>query len=105
MSAFLFGETEQKLLASLKLGPGPKYTVPPAYCRAWYDETLKQIVILTKCGGVNRIHNETNPEGEDCGCPACMMKYDVPKHPQYSHDEDEVTNPNYAWIYYNVPPE
>lgn len=88
----LFDETEQKLLAQLKMGSETKYTVPPACVRVWYDETWKQIVILTECGGINRIHRGFHPEGEDCGCPACRMKYHVPKHPQYSHDEDEVTD-------------
>ena len=100
----LFGENldADELLTLLELGT--TYPMPPRYRNCWLDKERKQIVVYTRAGGGNREHNndETEP-GWKCECWGCDMQYVVPKHPRYSHDEDDDFDSTYAKIYYDIP--
>lgn len=101
----LYGENADanKLLNLLKLGS--TYPMPPRYRDCWIDKDKKQIIVYTRAGGGNREHHDEETEpGEGCGCWGCEMQFVIPKHPQYSHDEDDSYDCTYAKIYYDMPP-
>lgn len=72
-----------------------------------------EIILYTRNGGGNRNCMETtdystekereSADSENCKCPACIMNYNIPKHPNYVKDYDDDFDDTYAYIVFNVP--
>lgn len=62
------------------------------------------IAVRTRNGAGNReCWNDAGQCDPDQFCPACIMIYVVPNHPNYLRDVDDSFDPTYAIIYYNIP--
>lgn len=70
-----------------------------------------QILLYTRNGGGNRQHygdfqndgSDERPEGPDCSCYGCCIKYDLSRHPHYIKDEDDSFDSTYAVVWFRVP--
>jgi len=70
-----------------------------------------KILLYTRNGGGNRKHqgdsqndgSDERPEGLDCSCYGCCIKYDLSKHRHYIKDEDDSYDSTYARVWFSVP--
>lgn len=81
---------------------------PDGYATGRYrDIYIKddKVVLYTRNGGGNRecYSEKETKDSEACPCQACVMKYVLPKHPNYLKDYDDGFDSTYAYIEFSIP--
>lgn len=105
MYNMLFGENPQAALLKfvLDLDNDTSKWKTGRYRDIFLNKDGTEIHVYTRNGGGNRIHVRPTPEGIDCDCPACIMKYLLPTHPRYLRDYDDELDPTYATVAFSLP--
>lgn len=106
----LFGQNPQASLLLSMLGiDNKRKNIRIRDC--YLDGDGEHILLYTRNGGGNRQHygdaqndgSEPQPEGQECSCYGCCIKYDLSNHPNYIKDQDEEADITYACVWFRVP--
>lgn len=72
---------------------------------AFLNEDGTRILVCTRNGGAQRVHDRLSsiPASVKCPCIGCIMHYTIRNHPCYLSDCDDATDTSYATITFRTP--